>query len=137
MFKAQELYLDKYQVDITSIFSTSTLSLKIFRKHFLKDIKIPILKKSEDQFIRESYYGGSTDYYKLYMEKGHYYDVNSLYPFNMCNLMPHELIKKHYNNININSFFGFIKCEVLCPTNMERPVLPIKYNNKTIYPHGK
>ena len=51
---AQELYFHDYKVDITSIFSTSTLSLKIFRQQFL-DTEIPIMKKSEDSFVRKSY----------------------------------------------------------------------------------
>ena len=38
--KAQEVYIDKYKVDICSIFSTSSLSLKIFRLIF-QDCNIP------------------------------------------------------------------------------------------------
>ena len=78
---AQDLYNHLYQVDITSIWSTSTLSLKIFRQKFLNKEKfIPILNKSVDSFIRKGYYGGATDYYRLKGENLYYYDVNSLYP---------------------------------------------------------
>jgi hypothetical protein len=49
-----------YGVDITTILSTSTqcatLSLKIFRAKFL-DVEIPVLKRVEDTFLRESYLG--------------------------------------------------------------------------------
>lgn len=33
LLKAQEIYIDKYNIDISSELSTSTLSLKIFRKN--------------------------------------------------------------------------------------------------------
>jgi DNA polymerase type B, organellar and viral len=42
LVKAQKIYIDEHEVDIASIWSTSTLSLKIFRQKFL-DIDIPIL----------------------------------------------------------------------------------------------
>jgi hypothetical protein len=52
--------------------------------------------------------------------------------------MPHELINTHPGkNIKLDNFFGFIKCEIECPDSINRPVLPIKYNNQTIFPHGK
>jgi hypothetical protein len=90
---AQTIYAEKYQVDISEAYSTSSLSLKIFRSHFLKDKEIPILKHSQDRYIRDSYYGGATDYYKVYGEKLYYYDINSLYPFAMTMTMPHKLEK--------------------------------------------
>jgi DNA polymerase type B, organellar and viral len=92
LMEAQKLYISLYNVDITTILSTSTLSLKIFRQNFLKT-EIPILKGTEDSFIRRSYFGGHTDYYQEYAENLHYYDINSLYPFAMCKPMPHKLEK--------------------------------------------
>lgn len=85
LLEAQLQYLLDFNVDITSIFSTATLSLKIFRQKFL-DKEIPILHKNIDKFIRNGYYGGATDYYKLKGKILHYYDVNSLYPKAMLNL---------------------------------------------------
>lgn len=134
---AQSSYVNDYQIDITTILSTSTLSLKIFRKQFLNKNKIPILKQSEDRFIRNSYFGGATDYYKLYATNLKYYDVNSLYPYAMCKPIPHELLKIIKKEINIDKFFGFIKCEVICPESVNRPILPVKYEGKTIYLYGK
>jgi len=60
---AQKYYITNYQVDLATVLSTSTLSLKIFRKMFL-NTDIPIMNRNEDTFIRESYYGGATDFYK-------------------------------------------------------------------------
>lgn len=142
--KAQELYFSDYQVDITSIYSTSTLSMKIFRQKFLKH-NIPILKPSEDLFIRKSYLGGATDYYKAYGENLHSAkadDVNSLYPYVMLKDLPLDLDKKYSNqeqmsNINLKDFFGFALAEVICPDNIINPLLPVSYNGKTIFPKGK
>lgn len=71
---------------------------------------------------------------------GYYYDVNSLYPFCMLKPIPFEMIKHHKNmdNINLENFFGFIKCEVQCPVNILKPLLPYKEPNtgKTLYPVG-
>jgi hypothetical protein len=65
--KLQEIYFRDYQVDICSILSTSTLSLKIFRSKYLK-VNIPILKRRDDTFTIQSYFGGATDYYNLEAE---------------------------------------------------------------------
>lgn len=106
--EAQKLYISQYNVDITSILSTSTLSLKIFIPNF-QVVDIPILKGSEDNFIRKSYFGGHTDYYKCYAKNVYYYDINSLYPLAMCQPMPHKIIKFHnnLNNFKLNEFFGY------------------------------
>lgn len=137
LLKAQEIYLRDFNIDITSIVSTSTLSLKIFRQKFL-DVDIPILKSSEDNFIRKSYFGGHTDYYKPYLTNGYYYDVNSLYPLAMCKPMPHKLIKfyKDMTNVNFNNFFGYCLAEITTPKNLLKPLLPYKHEDKTIFPTG-
>ena len=135
--KAQSIYYQIYSVDITSIHSTASLSMKIFRTNFL-DVDIPTLKNNVDNFVRHGYFGGGTDYYKSYFKNAKIYDVNSLYPNAMCKPMPYEIIK-HYNdmsNIELNNFFGFCLAEIYCPRNMIRPVLPYKLNGKTIYPTG-
>ena len=50
---ARSEYLDSYKVDIATIHSTATLSLKIFRMNFLlEDKAIPILKGMYDRFVR-------------------------------------------------------------------------------------
>jgi len=103
--------------------------------------EIPILKGKQDGFIRKGYYGGHTDYYESYLSNGYYYDINSLYPYAMLKPMPHKRIKhyKNMSNINLNDFFGYIKCEIETPNNILKPLLPYKDPNtdKTIYPIGK
>ena len=63
LFNAQNMYFNKFKVDIESVYSTATLSLKIYRSKFQED-PIFILPSNIDNFIRNSYYGGGTDVYK-------------------------------------------------------------------------
>jgi len=138
LLKAQKHYLEKYLIDITSIVSTSTLSFKIFRTHYLKN-NIPILNKNQDLFIRKSYFGGATDYFRAFGKNLFYYDVNSLYPFAMCKPMPYKLIKFHkdLSNFELNNFFGFLEVEIQTPKNLIYPLLPYKNEGLTIHPLGK
>jgi hypothetical protein len=137
LLKAQELYFEDYKVDITTILSAPSLSLKIFRSKFL-DKNIPVLTKNEDNYIRNSYFGGATDYYKAHVTNLHYYDVNSLYPKAMLNPMPYKIKKFHkdLSKTNLNNFFGFCLVEVQTPKNIIKPLLPYRYNGKTIFPIG-
>lgn len=41
------------------------------------------------------------------------------------------------NNVNLDDFFGFCLAEIHCPDNIDNPMLPLRYNNKTIFPRGK
>jgi hypothetical protein len=135
--KAQELYIKDYKVDIATTLSAPSLSLKIFRTNFL-NIDIPILNKNDDNFIRYSYFGGATDFYKAHVKNLYYYDVNSLYPYAMLKPMPYK-IKKFHNDLSkfkLDDFFGFCLVEVETPNTL-KPLLPYKDNNKTIYPIGK
>jgi|ERR1700733_2009034 len=138
LINAQFLYFDKFKIDIESVYSTATLSLKIFRSHFL-DKYIYTLPSHIDILIRNAYYGGGTDVYKAYGKNLHYYDVNSLYPAAMLNPMPHKLISKgciDLSNRKLISFFGFCEAQIVCSDNMLRPVLPFHHEGKTIYPVG-
>ena len=136
---AQDLYSNLYHVDITSIWSASTLAMKIFRLNYLKK-SIPTLNKYLDYFIRDSYYGGITDVYKLYGENIYYYDVNSLYPHAMLNAMPSKMI--HYydsmKDINFSEFFGFCTAIIKAPKNINIPLLPFRLKTgNVIYPTGQ
>jgi hypothetical protein len=138
LLTAQNEFLKHHNVDITTIVSMSSLAMKIFRSNYLKT-DIPILTTSEDDFVRKSYFGGATDYYKAYAKNLYYYDINSLYPKAMCNLMPHKVIKKYdvMDNLDLNKFFGFCHVEVNCDNNVSKPVLPVKFKGKNIFPRGR
>jgi DNA polymerase type B, organellar and viral len=138
LVNAQLIYLEKYKIDLTSIVSISSLSFKIFRQDFL-NLSIPILNKIQDHFIRKSYIGGATDYYRKFLKKGYHYDVNSLYPFAMLKPMPHKLIKFHkdLSNHSLVNLFGFFKAEIITPKNLIYPLLPYRIDGLTLHPTGK
>lgn len=134
--KAQDIYIDEHQVDLTTIWSTSTLSLKIFRLKFLAE-NIPTLTKKMDALIRLAYIGGSTDYYYKYGENLKHYDVNSLYPKAMCNPMPMEFLGESLGNeVKLENLFGFAEAKITAPDNLEIPLLPFKIFNETLHPLG-
>jgi DNA polymerase type B, organellar and viral len=136
LIKAQEIYIDEYNVDICSIWSTSTLSFKIFRQKFL-ELNIPILSNKLDNIIRLAYLGGSTDYFYKYGENLKHYDVNSLYPKAMCNPMPMEYLGEIEGiNIKLEDVFGFAEAKITSPDNLNIPLLPYKYENETLHPIG-
>lgn len=116
------------------------LAMKIFRVNFQKE-PIPILTGFNEYFVRKAYFGGAVDIYKAYAKNCYYYDIVSLYPYAMCKLMPLELLETltgpALQNFNLKDFFGFIELELECPQTVKRPVLPFKWQNRTIYPKGK
>ena len=136
LIKAQDIYIEEHEVDIASIWSTSTLSLKIFRQKFL-DINIPILNKKLDDIIRLSYIGGSTDYYYKYGENLKHYDVNSLYPKAMCNSIPLEYLGESTGiHAKLEEVFGFAEARIITPDDIAIPLLPFKNDNETLHPLG-
>ena len=136
LVKAQKIYIDEHEVDIASIWSTSTLSLKIFRQKFL-NVSIPILTNKLDNIIRLAYIGGSTDYFYKYGENLKHYDVNSLYPKAMCNPMPLEFLgETNGENVRLEDIFGFAEARVTTPKDIPIPLLPFKIDNETLHPLG-
>jgi DNA polymerase type B, organellar and viral len=136
LIKAQDIYIEEHQVDIATIWSTSTLSFKIFRQKFL-EMNIPTLSKTLDSLIRLAYIGGSSDYYLKYGENLKHYDVNSLYPKAMCNPMPIEFLgETDWSTANLENIFGFAEAKITTPENMEIPLLPFKLFNETLHPLG-
>lgn len=136
---AQSIYFEEFKIDIISVYSTSTLSLKIYRTNFQTE-SIYILPNNLDAFVRNGYFGGGTDCYKAYAKKVYYYDVNSIYPFAMLKPMPHKVLNDgkviDLSNRTLDSFFGLVHARIFCPLNMSRPVLPYHFEGKTIYPVG-
>jgi hypothetical protein len=90
-----------------------------------------------DSIIRLAYLGGSTDYYLKFGENLKHYDVNSLYPKAMCNLMPIEFLgESEGTNVRLEDFFGFAEAKITAPKDIAIPLLPFKLENETIHPLG-
>lgn len=135
MVEATKHYLEHYGVELCRNLSLSSLSLKIFRQRFMKK-SIPALNNQMDSFIRNSYYGGSTDIYKQYAKDLYYYDVNSLYPFVMQKYMPLNPIAHYKAPFDLKNFFGFALAKVTAPEGIENPILIFRHEGKTIHPKG-
>jgi DNA polymerase type B, organellar and viral len=136
LIKAQDIYINEHKIDFGTIWSTSTLSFKIFRQKFL-DINISTLTNKLDAIIRLAYIGGSTDYYFHYGENLKHYDVNSLYPKAMCNPMPIKFLSESDgNSVKLEDIFGFAEARITTPNDIEIPLLPFKIDNETLHPLG-
>lgn len=145
--KAQDIYWQRYKIDIVADMTISALAMSIFRMEFYDDVntRIYIPNKNADTFIREGFYGGHADLYipsddnMLYL-----YDVNSLYPFVMGSRdMPggspvwHSELSKHKSGMDLKDMFGFIKAFVITPSKMDRPFLPYRMKDRTLlFPTG-
>ncbi|KAG5885995.1 hypothetical protein JTB14_025389 [Gonioctena quinquepunctata] len=93
---------------------------------------------------RDAFYGGRTDATRLYYkckegEKIKYADVCSLYPFvNKYGKYPvghpEVFVGDECNNLDLTKTDGVIKCKVLPSQNLYHAVLPVKMNDKLMFP---
>ena len=90
---------------------------------------------------RDSFAWGRTVAFTIYLEASEedridYYDVTSLYPFiNKTGKVPlghPEIITENFKGIE--NYEGLIKCKILPPRGLYIPVLPVKINNKLMFP---
>lgn len=132
---------NKYGISIENNITLAQLSMKIFRKNFLK-IEIPNYSTKTEEDIRKSYYGGRTEVFKLFVDKANYYDINSLYPFVMHEYKFPISNPVFSTNFDIYTDEGIVFAEVETPENINIPVLPYRLydknkNYKLIFPKGK
>lgn len=131
MEKYEALIWENYKINIYDNLTLSALAFTIFRTNFYKCENIYQSHGFLDEYIRQSYRGGVVDVYRPILEKGYYYDVNSLYPYVMANFdMPIGKPIKNYikdsSSFDIQNFFGFIKVKVKCPDSLYIPFLTVK-----------
>lgn len=151
--KFNALIFDKFNLNIHNSPTLSSLAFNIFRAHYLKDSKIPLIGGNILNDIREGYFGGHTDMYKPTLaedyikgagEKIYVYDVNSLYPFVMSkHKMPVGNIQYFEGDIykSQRNPYGFFLAEIQAPKVLNIPILltKAKINNvlRTLAPLGK
>lgn len=136
LLRAKQIYIDKYDVNITKAVSTPSLSLLIFRRVF-QQLSIPILKWDLDNIIRSSYFGGSSDFFQFHGKNIKYYDINSLYPFAMLNDMPLQFLYSIDGCLmKLEETFGFIEAIITCPKDIDIPLLLHNHDGKNIHPTG-
>ena len=133
-----------FEVDFLKFSTLSSLSLGIYRTHFLlSNQQIPLIGGDMFKDLHYGYTGGSVDVYSPYGENVYRYDVNSLYPDVMLNnLMPVGLPVYFEGNISLLETrpFGIFKVKVKCLEGMNKPVLQhriiAEYGARTISPIG-
>jgi hypothetical protein len=117
------------QLNINNFPTLPSLAFGIYRSKYLKDFNIPIISGQILSDIKEGYTGGSTSLYIPYGKILFHYDVNSLYPSVMLNnQMPIGNIKFFEGDITQidPNVFGFFKCEIIAPDNLNIPILQTK-----------
>ena len=70
-------------IDITACYTGASLSKKNFFKNYYDSIRYPVytLTNEYDKFIRDGYFGGRVEVFKIgEIAKAYYYDFTSLYP---------------------------------------------------------
>lgn len=117
---------DEFNLNIFEWPTIPSLALAIFRGHYLKDDTFESAPADFiHKFVRESYYGGITEVFKPHLKEGYLYDVNSLYPAAMLNLMP--LGRPVFTDEkDLNKIFGNYYVMIQAPEGLSVPILPTK-----------
>jgi DNA polymerase type B, organellar and viral len=85
--------------------------------YYDQEIGLKLLKGPIEKEIRSGYFGGNVNVYKHKGLKLYIYDINSQYPYALCQAMPigNPVFS---TNSNLWDYFGFIYAEVIPPLNM-------------------
>ena len=123
-------------VNITKSLSISSITFKIFKTNYLNDYKLPLIKGIHHDRMREAFFGGHVDVYKPFATFDnpiYCYDVNSLYPFVMSNNdFPIGNPVLSFDK-DLNNYFGILYCNITTPEYLDKPVLPFRGEDSTIY----
>lgn len=122
----------------------SSTSLDLFRRKYLKKF-IPQESKDKIEFQQSAYYGGRTETFirgrftTQNFGKIKAYDINSLYPFILSTgIFPYtkSFFAKNPSINHIKNFEGIAEVECFCPSDLHIPILPVRHDNKLIFPVG-
>lgn len=119
--------------------TTSSLAMTVFRLKYLKDTILYKLPTEKEDFVRQAYYGGRVEIFKMIAENVREYDVNSMYVSAMLNPLPMGSKGSWTTGYDFSNSdtVGFLECDVECPDSLHIPVLPFKTpEGKLIFPTG-
>jgi len=129
-------FLEKYQIKNAS--TIGSIAMKEFRTNHLKITLFPESPLNHKLGFG-AFYGGRTETYKRgYFVNIFCFDINSLYPFSMLNLMPNPNKSNYYEKGDIyaiNKYEGVSFVKVKVP-DMYIPPLPFHHEGKLIFPTG-
>lgn len=117
--------------------STAGTAMSYFRRNHLH---YPIPRSEEShEFVRRGYFGGRVERY-LSSGKGlRYYDINSSYPTSMLKPLPCGDCTEWEGEPTVkltDGQTGFVEAEVDIP-DCQYPVLPVRHDNKLMFPVGR
>jgi hypothetical protein len=125
--------LGKYKIQTKQWYSKG----KFAEIYLRKNCRIPTineLKREDINIFIESYKGGWFEMVrKGSFERVYDYDINSAYPFYMCQL---RTIKEKTNDIE-KAYYGALRVSVDVPVNDFLPLLFVKYKGLSVAPVGK
>lgn len=135
MIKASNDIFNKYNFNISDVYSTSSLAMKHFRTNYLDGEGIPLVPRHMTDVISEAYYGGISQVYKTHGYNLKYYDINSLYPWAMTQDMPYEYIGIN-KNLKLKDCFGFVYASIYIPKDLNYKPLPMRMDDSLATPSG-
>lgn len=117
----------------------SSTALNLFKQKYLTT-KIYQCPKNLLLKLFDGYYGARTEtFIRGYVEKLNYFDINSLYPSVMIKEYPHasyyKYLSKGCNKTIIDEYEGVSHVKMYVE-GLKIPYLPVRYNNKLIFPLG-
>jgi hypothetical protein len=131
--------------------TTASQAVEVFRLfldqdlYSLPDCDILCKEGNVDEFVRRAYFGGRTEVFKPIFDSEidesdwlYYYDVNSLFPFAMANnKFPNKFLgwaegEEEYEKYEM----AIWHCKVKVPDSIYAPPLPVKREERLIFPVG-
>ena len=127
--------LQRFFAATTKGMTVSQISLKLYAKHSNRK---GIFQAGELEDIgRLGYYGGRVEVFNFNPQKVKVYDINSLYPTVMRNNLYPINMRVEKPNLDILDKELFYVKAVIDIEEQFIPPLPIKFNNKLIFPTGR
>jgi hypothetical protein len=121
---------------LTERLTVASGAMHMYIKRFYKD-KPERNHDRIDDYFRNAYYGARVEIFKMYGKELNYYDVNSLYPYVMSKYDYPIIDKDNYIPSKTPSRNnGIYLCNVTCPKTITIPLLPVRHENKLIFPTG-
>ena len=130
--------------------TTAALSMRIFKTKYKEDFQTITNSKlsfEQEEFVRESYFGGRAEVFKTHIDEGYHYDINSLYPSVMeKNYYPVGIMvnsssidlkhnKETFNALLDSGYMFIADIAIEIPSKINIPPLPY-YDKKLLFPCG-